>query len=118
MGSHGEKYDWSIAERMNAEHSAREIAEVLGCTQRAVARWRTRAGKRKGYPKPAASPETRERARYMLFEDAVPPGEVAATLSVSTKRLDAWFPDRPLLSSTEAGQHAALMRRANKILEG
>lgn len=97
--------------RLDSEgRSAREIALILGVTQRTVTRMRARAGRLK---RPATVPrpqEDRDLAR-MLLDEGCHIAEVARTVGVEWPTIRRWFPDAAVMSRRESGVLAAASRK-------
>jgi transposase-like protein len=108
-------------ERMAALHaqglSARDIASILGCTCRAVQRWRTRTG-HNVRPAPGRHPASVRQQAGMLLEDGCSLAEAARTLGVDAKTVARWFPDAHRMTQTERGEWAAYCKKNGKVLAG
>ena len=102
---------------LNAEgHSAADIARIVGCSARAVQRWRRRTGHSLGEAQ-APLPQSVKRQAALLLEDGCHVAEVARTLGVSFRTVVRWFPDAPRMSRAEVGAYMR-MHRTNRAVLG
>jgi DNA-binding CsgD family transcriptional regulator len=90
-------------------YSTRQIATVLGMTERSVTRYRKRAGITQGKPGVPPTAEQLELAAQ-LFEDGCSIAEVARTLGFSTSTIARYFPGRGW-SPAETHAYIATLRR-------
>lgn len=94
--------------------TAKQIAEAFGVTARTVSRWRTALNVRHA-PPAVPRPESDRHLAWQMIQDGCPLSEVAETLNVSQHTLRRWFPGLRGWSRSQAGAHAALLRKYGRV---
>lgn len=97
--------------------SAREIAEILGCTPRTVVRWRSITGHTVRPAPVRVSPSVKERA-LQLLADGCSLAEVGRTVGVDQSTVGRWFPDAPRMSSAEVVEWARFCKANKHVIGG
>lgn len=104
-----------VAELQKLGYSVSQIATRLGCSTKAVERWRRSEGLtilRANASRPV-TPERLEAARRMI-EDGASHRDVSLTLRMSRKTLRRHFPDTAW-TPEQAGHAARMVQRLNRI---
>lgn len=106
-----------LAQLHREGRSAREIATILGCTERSVSRWRTVTGHNVRPASTPYPPSVRERAAR-LIEDGCSLEETGRTLGIWPATIARWFPDAPRMTHAERAEWAAYCKKHGKVLAG
>ena len=92
-----------------------DIATIVGCSERAVQRWRRRTG-HIVHEAPARHDPSVKRRAGQLLDDGCHPAEVARTLGICPTTVKRWFPEAHRMSRAEVAAWMRMHRQAKAAM--